>query len=154
MNNEKMKKGKAAKLNPPKNSWKQLAPIKVSSNFDVIHPQNSKDVPTSAKDNSKDKGGQNTLGNAKNSQQPSDPAPPTMVQSFATKLSMNQARTEVLISLSPPKITTKQGHPTVIFKKEDFMGKLADRCRFTLVGKFTNNMTRMEVIRRSFISQT
>lgn len=47
-----------------------------------------------------------------------------------------------------------QGHPAVIFKNEEYIGKLASRCKYTLIGKFSNTMTRMEVIRRSFIAQT
>lgn len=77
-----------------------------------------------------------------------------MVQSFATRLRMNQAQNEVPISIFPPKITTKQGHLAMIFNKEEFMGKLADRCRYTLVGKFSCTISRMKVIRKSFFAQT
>lgn len=34
------------------------------------------------------------------------------------------------------------------------MGRLTDRCRFTLIGKFSRTRPRMEVIRQSFIAQT
>lgn len=34
------------------------------------------------------------------------------------------------------------------------MVKFADRCKFTVVGKFSNTMPRMDVIRKSFIAQT
>ncbi|OIT08476.1 hypothetical protein A4A49_52017 [Nicotiana attenuata] len=34
------------------------------------------------------------------------------------------------------------------------MVRFADRCKFTVVGKFSNTITRIEVIRRSFIDQT
>ncbi|OIT33273.1 hypothetical protein A4A49_24576 [Nicotiana attenuata] len=44
--------------------------------------------------------------------------------------------------------------PAVVFKKEDYMIKLATRWKHTVVGKFSNAMPRMEVIRRSFITQT
>lgn len=92
--------------------------------------------------------------NANANQHPSDPAPPTIIQSFATKLRMNQAKNEVPNNIFPSKITTTQGHPAVSFKKGKYIEKIADRCRFTLVGKFSNTIPRMEVIRRSFIAQT
>lgn len=97
---------------------------------------------------------QNSSGSNKNNQQPNDPSPPTVIQYFATKLRMNQAKSKVPINRSPLKITTKQGHPAIIFKKEEFLGKLADRCRFIFVGKFFNTMQGMEVLRKIFIDQT
>lgn len=90
----------------------------------------------------------------RNNQLPDEPAPPTIMQSFATNLWKNEDKNETPINIFPPKITTKQGHPPIIFKKERFYGKLADRCRFTLIRKFSNTMPRMKVIRRSFIFQT
>ncbi|KAG5568528.1 hypothetical protein H5410_064452 [Solanum commersonii] len=42
----------------------------------------------------------------------------------------------------------------VIFKEEDFMTNWATDCRFTLIGKFSNAMPKMELIRKSFIIQT
>lgn len=39
-------------------------------------------------------------------------------------------------------------------KKEDFMSKLVDRCRFTLVEKISNTMPKREIITKSFIAQT
>lgn len=42
----------------------------------------------------------------------------------------------------------------MIFKKEELIGKLADSYMFTLIGKFTNTMPRMEVVRKRFIAQT
>lgn len=42
----------------------------------------------------------------------------------------------------------------MIFKQKEFICKLADRCRFTLIGKFANTMPRMQVIRMSFIART
>lgn len=49
------------------------------------------------------------------------------------------------------KITTKQGLLAVVFKFDDYKVKLAQRCKFTLIGKFDNIMPKMEVIRRKFI---
>lgn len=83
-----------------------------------------------------------------------EPAPYTVVQTLASKLRMNQARIETPIDLSTPKFTTKQCLHAVIFNKEDFMGKLAARYKYTLVGKVSNTMPKFELIRRSFILQT
>lgn len=81
------------------------------------------------------------------------PAPYTVIQTLAARLRLNQAKNETPIEFTSPKITTKQGLPTVIFNKEDFMVKLAARRKFTLVGKFSNTMPKVEMI-RSFILQT
>ncbi|OIT36808.1 hypothetical protein A4A49_60393, partial [Nicotiana attenuata] len=70
---------------------------------------------------------------------------------------INNTRHEVEISpiqFTTPVITAKQGKPAVIFKKEDYMVKFADICKFTVVGKFQHTMPRMEIIRKSFIAQT
>lgn len=79
------------------------------------------------------------------------PAPYTVVHTLATTLRLNQAKNEIPIEFSTPKVTTKQGLPIVIFKKEDFMVKLAARCKFTSVGKFSNTMPKLELIRKNFI---
>lgn len=81
-------------------------------------------------------------------------SPFTVVHTFATKLRANQARNEVPTEISPPTFTTRQGLPAVIFKRDDFLVKLASRCRYTLVGKFTNTMPKIELIRKSFILET
>lgn len=78
------------------------------------------------------------------------PAPYTVIQ----KLRFNQARNEVPIEMNAPKFTIKQGMPAMIFDKDDYMVKLAASCRYTLIGKFTNTMPKLEVIRKSFILQT
>lgn len=81
------------------------------------------------------------------------PSPPTITQSHATKLRARQAAEIAPIEFTPPKITTKQGQPTVIFTKKDYMITLASRCQYTIVGKVLNTMPRMELIRRCFIAQ-
>lgn len=58
------------------------------------------------------------------------------------------------LELNAPKFTTKQGMPTVIFDKVDFMVKVAASYKYTLIGKFTNTMPKLELIRKSFILQT
>ncbi|KAK4716316.1 hypothetical protein R3W88_014654 [Solanum pinnatisectum] len=83
-----------------------------------------------------------------------DPAPPTVTQSLATRLRANQIKNANPIDISSPIISTRQGYPSVTFHEEDFMQKMPGRCKFTLVGKFTNAMHKMEIIRKSFITQT
>ncbi|KAH0652709.1 hypothetical protein KY289_030387 [Solanum tuberosum] len=56
--------------------------------------------------------------------------------------------------IDQPIITTRQGYPSITFLEKDFLGKMPERCKYTLVGKFLNAMPRMEAIRKSFIAQT
>lgn len=77
-----------------------------------------------------------------------DPPLPKLAQSLATKLCAQKAMKFETIPIEPPKITTKQGLPAVIFKPKDYKIKLAHRCKYTLIGKFANIMPRMEVIRK------
>ncbi|KAG5571345.1 hypothetical protein H5410_061111 [Solanum commersonii] len=46
---------------------------------------------------------------------------------------------------SPPIMATRQGHPSITFHEEDFMLKMAERCKNTLLGKFINSMPKMEL---------
>ncbi|OIT22703.1 hypothetical protein A4A49_30027 [Nicotiana attenuata] len=97
------------------------------------------------------------LSNSSNQNKPagnSPPPPPTVTHSYFTRIRARHDAEIKPIAFNPPKITTKQGQPTVIFKREDYMVKFADRCKFTVVGKFSNTMPRMEIIRKSFIAQT
>ncbi|OIT21110.1 hypothetical protein A4A49_41049 [Nicotiana attenuata] len=84
----------------------------------------------------------------------SPPPPATITHSYVTRLRARHEAEIKPIAFTPPKITTKQGQPAVIFKREDYMVKFANRCKFTVVGKFSNTMPRMEIIRKSFIAQT
>ncbi|OIT37596.1 hypothetical protein A4A49_19132 [Nicotiana attenuata] len=96
----------------------------------------------------------NTYNKSKTPNNPSPPPPPTITHSYVTRL---RARHEVEIApiqFTSPVITTKQGKPAVILKKEDYMVKFADRYKFTIVDKFQHTMPRMEVIGKSFIAQT
>uniref|UniRef100_M1BVX7 DUF4283 domain-containing protein n=1 Tax=Solanum tuberosum TaxID=4113 RepID=M1BVX7_SOLTU len=58
------------------------------------------------------------------------------------------------VKLTTPEVTTKQGLPAVLFVKEEVLGPLAEVCKYTLIGKFTHTMPKMELIRKSFILQT
>ncbi|XP_055824353.1 uncharacterized protein LOC129892838 [Solanum dulcamara] len=55
------------------------------------------------------------------------PTPPNPVipHTLATKLRAQEAMKADDIDITPPKITTKQGYPAVVFTKEDFMVNLA-----------------------------
>ena len=83
-----------------------------------------------------------------------EPAPYTVIQSFAARLRYNQAQKEIPICLNEPIHTTRQGLPAVLIDENDYYVKLAEICKYTLVGKFTNTMPRMELVRKSFIQQT
>ncbi|KAG5595253.1 hypothetical protein H5410_036485 [Solanum commersonii] len=58
------------------------------------------------------------------------------------------------IELVPPRHMTKQGQPAVIYDMDDFMNKLTVDCKYTLIGKFSTTMPKIELIRKSFILQT
>ncbi|KAK4341214.1 hypothetical protein RND71_039715 [Anisodus tanguticus] len=58
------------------------------------------------------------------------------------------------IELTTPKRTTKQGCSDVLLKRHDYMVKMVESCKYTLIGKFYSPMPKMEVIRKSFIAQT
>lgn len=98
---------------------------------------------------------QNQQPNSSNTKdQNNEPAPYTVVQSFAARLRYNQAKDEIPICLNEPVHTTRQGLPDVLIDENDYYVKLAEICKFTLIGKFTNTMPRMEQVRKSFILQT
>ncbi|OIT30421.1 hypothetical protein A4A49_25953 [Nicotiana attenuata] len=137
-------------------------PLKVSSNFErPPHPKKNKKNPTKPPDKPDQSNpnatiNQSTSNNQNKAKQPANPppSPPTVIQSFATRLRARHEAERNPLVFSPPVITTKQGKPAVIFKRDDYTVKFADRCKFTVVGKFTNTMPRMEIIRKSFITQT
>ncbi|KAK4733767.1 hypothetical protein R3W88_008028 [Solanum pinnatisectum] len=83
-----------------------------------------------------------------------EPAPFTIVQSFAARLRYNQSKNEIPITLDSPLHTTRQGLLVVLLDENDYNVKLAESCKHTLVGKFTNTMPKMEIIRKSFTLQT
>ncbi|KAH0737774.1 hypothetical protein KY290_036479 [Solanum tuberosum] len=126
---------------------------KLSSNFDrhinsnqqnqQIHQSNQSKEPNTANENQKTK------------QDPSvEPAPYTVVQTLAARIRQIHTTQITPIELIPPKHTTKQGQPAVIYDMDDFMNKLAVDCKYTLIGKFSTTMPKIELIRKSFILQT
>ncbi|KAF3617626.1 hypothetical protein FXO37_34552 [Capsicum annuum] len=76
------------------------------------------------------------------------PPIPRVTHSLSTKMRAQEAMKAEIIHIDPLKITTKQGLLTVVFKSEDYAVKLAQRYRFTLIGKFENSMPNMGVIRQ------
>ncbi|KAH0684384.1 hypothetical protein KY285_021897 [Solanum tuberosum] len=82
------------------------------------------------------------------------PAPFTIVQSFAARLRYNQSKNEIPIVLDSIVFTTRQGLPAVRLEEDDYNIKLAESFKHTLVGKFTNTMPKMEIIRKRFTFQT
>ncbi|KAK4707181.1 hypothetical protein R3W88_033254 [Solanum pinnatisectum] len=83
-----------------------------------------------------------------------EPAPYTVVQTLAARLRQIHSAQTQTIELVPPRHTTKQGQPAVIYDMDDFMNKLALDCKYTLIGKFSSTMPKVELIRKSFIMQT
>ncbi|TMW87743.1 hypothetical protein EJD97_019532 [Solanum chilense] len=83
-----------------------------------------------------------------------EPAPYTVIQTYADRLRYNQSKRGENIKLTEPEITTKQGLPAVLYVKEEVVKDLASTCKFTLIGKFIYTMPRIELIRKNFILQT
>ncbi|KAH0768928.1 hypothetical protein KY290_012909 [Solanum tuberosum] len=138
--------------NSEPNSYHKDFP-KISSNYDrpIIPIQKAQQTnqsnlskePNITNDNQKTKQDQNA-----------EPAPYTVVQTLAARLRQIHATHATSIELVPPRHTTKQGQPAVIYDMDDFMNKLTVDCKYTLVGKFSNTMPKIELIRKSFILQT
>ena len=80
-----------------------------------------------------------------------EPAPYTIVQTYAYRLRHNQAKKGVSIKLTEPKITSKQGLPAVLYVKDELVKDLASTCKFTLIGKFIYTMPRVDLISKNFI---
>lgn len=117
---------------------------KISSNFDrqTQRGNNEKNDPPSG----------NT--NFPKSDQVPEPAPYTVIQTYADRLRHNQAKKGISIKLTEPKITTKQGLPSVLYVKDEVIKDLAAACKYTLFGKFVYTMPKVELIRKNFILQT
>ncbi|TMW85065.1 hypothetical protein EJD97_023853, partial [Solanum chilense] len=86
--------------------------------------------------------------------QSQEPAPYTVIQTYADRLRFNQSKKGVSINLTEPEITTKQGFPAVLYVKDEVVKDLASTCKFTLIGKLIYTMPRVELIRKNFILQT
>lgn len=135
---------------------------RISNNFErydpklqtnCIHKQASQAYQSTTRDTNNHQQGQQSSKNNKN-EQSDEPAPYTMIQSFAARLRYNQAQNESPITLNEPIHTTRQGFLVVLIDENDNYVKLAEICKYTLVGKFTNTMPRMEQVRNSFVLQT
>ncbi|XP_055814165.1 uncharacterized protein LOC129883554 [Solanum dulcamara] len=113
----------------------------ISSNFQKFDPKNSKNpivsfTPSALPPKTKSPNNQPTTTN--------HPPPPIAKQSMATRLRAKQAEHTTRIDLTPPKRVTKQGCPAIMFKREDYMVKMAESCKYTLIGKFYSPMPKME----------
>ncbi|KAH0665190.1 hypothetical protein KY285_026396 [Solanum tuberosum] len=73
-----------------------------------------------------------------------EPAPYTVVQTLATRLRQIHVAHATLIELVPPRHTTKQSQPAVIYDMNDFMKKLVVDCKYTIIGKFSATMPKEE----------
>ena len=65
----------------------------------------------------------------------------------------NKSKNEIPIVLNDPIHTTRKGFPAVLFDMDDIYVKLSKVCKYTVVGKFTNTMPKMELVRKSFVLQ-
>ncbi|KAG5631318.1 hypothetical protein H5410_003035 [Solanum commersonii] len=128
-------------------------PIKVSSNYDTYKPNHQRNNQSSPRQN-QNKLSVNSSSTRNVNHQIPNLAPPTVTQSLATRLRANQIKNDTPLDITSPIISTRQGYPYITFHEEDFMFKMPGRCKYTLLGKFTNAIPKMEVIRRSFIAQT
>ncbi|KAH0633258.1 hypothetical protein KY284_036044 [Solanum tuberosum] len=116
----------------PNNYHKEFP--KISSNFDRHTISNHKGQQTNHPNQLK--GPNNLNENQKIKQdQSTEPAPYTVVQTLAARLRQIHATHATSIELVPPKHTTKQGQPAVIYIMDDFMNKLTVDSKYTLIGK-------------------
>ncbi|KAH0672721.1 hypothetical protein KY284_023808 [Solanum tuberosum] len=136
---------------------------KISNNYTryVTNPPRNRDDASkvnndTAQNNGKQLNGQQQSQDQNNNKMGKipEPAPFTIVQSFAARLRYNQSKNEIPIILNDPMHTVRQGLPAVLLEETDYSIKLADFCKHTLVGIFTNTMPKMELIRRSFTLRT
>ena len=116
---------------------------KVSSNFDRPVPRKMNE-----------KNDQYPTNNFNKKDHIPEPAPYTIVQTYAHRLRHNQDKKGVSIKLTEPEITSKQGLPAVLYVKDELVKDLASTCKFTLIGKFIYTMPRVDLIRKNFILQT
>lgn len=61
-----------------------------------------------------------------------------MVKTFASILRLNITKQEVPLEIESPKYTSKNSLPAVIYNKDNFMIKLAEACRYIVIGKFSH----------------
>ncbi|KAH0709395.1 hypothetical protein KY284_010822 [Solanum tuberosum] len=136
------------RISPEQQSYQNAFPKK-SNNFEKPILNNQK-IQQNSKDNQPTENPNPNLQVTTKKDQPNEPAPYTIVQSFVARLRHNLAKTEVLMDMVTPKVTTKQGLPAVIFDMDDFMTTFTFDCKHTLVGKFSNTMPKVELIRKKF----
>lgn len=73
---------------------------------------------------------------------------------FSTRLKhIHEAQTPN-IGINTPRQRTKHCCPTVIYDMHDYMHTLIVDCKYTLVGKFSTTMLKVELVRKRFTQQT
>ncbi|KAH0778659.1 hypothetical protein KY290_005086 [Solanum tuberosum] len=136
-----------AELHQPGNGYP-----KVSSNFEPHNPNQRNRLATKPIQDNEKQDQPNTNVNKK--EHIPEPSPYTVVRTYAARLRHNQSKFDNSIKLTTPEISTKQGLPAVLFVKEEVLGPLAETCKYTLIGKFSHTMPKVDLIRKSFILQT
>ncbi|KAH0673688.1 hypothetical protein KY285_012469 [Solanum tuberosum] len=126
---------------------------KIFSNFDRHTTSNQKNQQTTHPNQPKGPTNLNENQNTKHDLNV-EPVPYTVVQILAARLRKIHATHATTIELNPPRHTTKQGQPAVIYDMDDFLNKLIVDCQYTLIGKFSTTMPKIELIQKSFILQT
>ena len=77
-----------------------------------------------------------------------------MVQTWAARLrKIYDAQTPDIL-INTPRQRTKQGCPAVIYDMHDYLHTLIVDWKYTLDGKFTTTMSKVELIWKTFIQQT
>uniref|UniRef100_M1E0W5 LINE-type retrotransposon LIb DNA, complete sequence, Insertion at the S14 site n=1 Tax=Solanum tuberosum TaxID=4113 RepID=M1E0W5_SOLTU len=120
---------------------------RISSNFDRQEPKSNTNIARIDRP-------QFQPPNSSKPDQVAEPAPYTVVQTYADRLRHNQAKSEVSITLTAPEITTKKVYLLFCHIKEEIIKDLAAACKYTLIGKFSTTMPNVDLIRNNFILQT
>ncbi|XP_069155012.1 uncharacterized protein [Solanum lycopersicum] len=121
---------------------------KISNNYSRYEPNSQPDrvnkqgvnvIQSTTRNPNSQQHGQNANNIAKNDKY-YEPAPYTVVQSFAARLRYNQSKNEIPIVLNDPIHTTRQGFPTVLLEEDDYYVKLV--AREYLEGKVQVDLTK------------
>ncbi|KAH0778633.1 hypothetical protein KY290_005060 [Solanum tuberosum] len=92
-------------------------PIKVSSNFDIYRPNHPKPNQFSPKKN-QNRPPFNNSGNKNINSQTPEPSPPTVVQSLATRLRANQAKSTTHVIITPLLLPLDKDVPLLLSMKK------------------------------------
>lgn len=127
--------------------------LKISSKFGRRSPhiqnatQNVSNINTNSSNNNKN--------NFVTKQDQVQETPYTVIKTLVARLRhIHGVEAPIVVLKTTAKKTAKQGQPAVIFDMYDQMHTLTVGCKYTLVGKFSTTMHKMELITKSFIKQT